>query len=219
MSLHAALIATLVPYAAIAAAGWRGLRTHQRRVEAAPEEGPAAPRFALGRTPLQIGQVPVQSAIVGILHDLDGLAAHHMTRLLVAAAEDLAVRADPHALRQVLADLVGGAIVRSPCGSVLISARSHGGRIEIGILDDGEESLVHGDAGLSSSSREVLALHGATLEARAGAHGGTEILVRLLAPPDRVRPAVQAQPAQGERRNSVVERSVRSSSSSEVGTA
>ena len=60
------------------------------------------------------------------------------------------------------------------------------------------------------------------LKARAGAHGGTEVSMRLLAPPDRVRPAVQAvavEPAQPERRKSVVERSVRSSSSSEVGTA
>lgn len=222
MSLQATLIAALVPYAAIAAASWRGLSLHQRRLSAGPKEVVPAPRFGLGRTPLQVEQIAVQATIAGTLDDLDGMAAAHMTRLCFAADEELTVRADPLALRGVLADMVGRAILRSPCGTVLVSARRHGGRIEISVIDDGRVSAAAAADDLNSSSQEVLAMHGATLESRVGAHGGTEMSVRLLAPPDRVRPAVQApaaEPAQQDKRKSVVERSVRSSSSSEVGTA
>ena len=222
MSLQAALIAVLVPYAAIAAASWRGLNLHQRRLDAEPKEAVSVPRFGLGRTPRQVEQVAVQAAIAGTLDDLDGTAATHMTRFCIAADEELTVRADPLALRGVLADVVGRAILRSPCGTVLVSARRHGGRIEISVIDDGRVSAAAAADDLNSSSQEILAMHGATLESRAGAHGGTEVSMRLLAPPDRVRPAVQAvavEPAQPEKRKSVVARSVRSSSSSEVGTA
>ena len=180
-----------------------------------------APSFGLGRTPLQVEAIAVHAALSEALEEVDGLAAAHLARLVVAADEELTVRADPLALRVVLADMIGGAITRSPCGAVLVSARSHGGRIEISVMGEGG---ITADAagGLSSSSQDILALHGATLESRTGAHGGTEVSIRLLAPPDRVRPPVQAvfvEPAQEDKRNSVVERSVRSSSSSEVGTA
>lgn len=222
MSLQAALIATVVPYVALAAAGWRGARIHKRRLEAMPEKASPAPSFGLGRAPLQVESVAVHAAISDAMEEVDGLAAAHMARLLVAADEELTVRADPLALRVVLADMIGGAITRSPCGAVLVSARSHGGRIEISVLDEGGVAAADAAAGLSSSSQDILALHGATLEARTGAHGGTEVSIRLLAPPDRVRPPIQpvlVEPAQEERRNSVVERNVLSSSSSEVGTA
>ena len=226
MSLQAVLIATLVPYVAIAAAGWRGARMHQRRLDALPEQVPPAPRFGLGRTPLQVEQVAVEGAVAAALGDVDRLAAMGLTRLCVAVDGALQVRADPLALRVVLADVIGGAVRRAPCGAVLVSARHHGGRIEISVIDDGAAGAADAAAGLSSSSQDILALHGATLETRPGAHGGTEVSMRLLAPPSRVRPAVQAAPAQpapaasaqDERRNSVVTRSERSSSSSEVGT-
>lgn len=226
MSLQAALIATLVPYVAIAAAGWRGARLHQRRLDALPEEAPPAPQFGLGRTPLQVEQIAVEDAVTAALGDVDRLAAVNLTGLLVAVDGALLVRADPLALRVVLADMISGAVRRAPCGTVLVAARRHGGRIEVSVIDDGAAGALDATAGLNSSSQEILALHGATLEARPGAGGGTEISMRLLAPPARVRPAptVQAalaqdtKPAQDAKRNSVVERSERSSSSSEVGT-
>lgn len=223
MSLQAALIATLVPYVAIAAAGWRGARLHQRRLDALPEKAAPAPQFGLGRTPLQVEQIAVEEAVTAALSDVDRLAAANLTGLLVAVDEALLVRADPLALRVVLADMIGGAIQRAPCGTVLVAARHHGGRIEVSVIDDGAAGALDATGGLNSSSQEILALHGATLEARPGAGGGTEVSMRLLAPPARVRPAptVQAQPAQpaqDAKRNNVVERSERSSSSSEVGT-
>ena len=223
MSLQAALIATLVPYVAIAAAGWRGARLHQRRLEALPEEAPPTPSFGLGRTPLQVEQVTVEGAVTAALGDVERLAATRLTGLVVAVDEALLVRADPLALRAVLVDVIGGAIQRAPCGAVLVAARHHGGRIEISVIDDGAVGAADAAAGLSSSSQEILALHGSTLETRPGARGGTEVSVRLLAPPARVRPApaiqaAPAAPAQDVRRNSVVGRNERSSSSSEVGT-
>ncbi len=223
MSLQAALIATLVPYVAIAAAGWRGARLHQRRLDALPEEAAPAPQFGLGRTPLQVEQITVEGAVTAALGDVDRLAAANLTGLVVAVNEELLVRADPLALRVVLADMIGGAVRRAPCGTVLVAARRHGGRIEVSVIDDGAAGALDATAGLNSSSQEILALHGATLEARLGAGGGTEVSMRLLAPPARVRPAptvqaAPAQPVQDAKRNSVVERSERSSSSSEVGT-
>ncbi len=229
MSLQAALMAVVVPYAAIAVAGWRGLRTHQRRADAPAEEAPPRPGFILGRTRLSIKAIPAQAASMDALRDLDRAAARQLTHLSIAAAHDLMVRADPLALHEVLVDIVGAAIGRAPCGSVLVSARLHGGRIEIGVTDDGEAKSADLLSAVSATSQEILALHGATLEARTAAYGGTQVLLRLLAPPVRARAeagAAQAAPAlvqpeqetQGSKRNSVVERSVRSSSSREVGT-
>lgn len=231
MSLQAALMAVMVPYAAIAVAGWRGLRTHQRRAGEPEEEAPPRPAFVLGRTRLSVEAIPVQAAVVDALRGLDRVAARHLTHLSVAAADNLMVRADPLALHDVLVDVVGAAIGRAPCGSVLVSARLHGGRIEIGVTDDGDVPCADVMSAASDSSREILALHGATLEARAAAYGGTEVALRLLAPPARARteaaraaptpatPPVQPeQEAQGSKRNSPVGRSVRSSSSREVGT-
>lgn len=225
MSLQAALMAVMVPYAAIAVAGWRGLRTHQRRVDEPAEDAPHRPGFILGRTRLSVEAIPAQAAIMDAMRSLDRVAARHLTHLSIAAVDGLMVRADPLALHEVLVDVVGAAIGRTPCGSVLVSARLHGGRIEIGVTDDGSATNVDAMSAASDTSREILALHGATLEARSAAYGGTEVMLRLLAPPVRPRAeAAQAAPvqpeqeAQGSKRNSVVERSVRSSSSREVGT-
>ena len=225
MSLQAALMAVVVPYAAIAVAGWRGLRAHGRRADEPAQEAPPRPGFVLGRTRLSMEVIPAHAAITGALHDLDRLAARQLTHLSVAAAHGLTVRADPLALHEVLTDVVGAAIRRAPCGSVLVSARLHGGRIEIGVTDDGEVPCATAAQAASDTSREILALHGATLETRSTAYG-TEVALRLLAPQARARPeaaqvVAPAQPeaeAQGSKRNSVVDRSVRSSSSKEVGT-
>lgn len=224
MSLQAALMAVVVPYAVLAVAGWRNLRAHQRRAEAPAEETPPRPGFILGRTRLSMEAIPAQAAIMDALRDLDRLAARQLVHLSVAVAHDVVVRADPLALHEVLVDVIGTAISRAPCSSILVSARLHGGRIEIGVTDDGDLPCTDVLSAATDTSRQILALHGATLEARSTAYG-TEIALRLLAPLARAKsdagPAaapVQAEDVQGSRRNSVVERSVRSSSSKEVGT-
>ena len=224
MSLQAALMAVVVPYAAVAVAGWRGLRAHGRRAEEPVEQSPPRAGFVLGRTRLSMEVIPAHAAITYALRDLDRVAARQLTHLSVAAADGLTVRADPLALHEVLVDVVRTAINRAPCGSVLVTARLHGGRIEIGVTDDGDVPCTDALSAASDTSRQILALHGGTLEARSTAYG-TEIALRLLAPQARAKsdaaPAaapVKVEDGQGSKRNSVVERSVRSSSSKEVGT-
>lgn len=222
MSLEAAIIVALMPYTVFAVAGLHGVRDYRRRIASVPDGGAPSAHFVLGRTPLQVGPVAVHPAITAAVQGLDSFAARHMTTLSIAAGDDLVVRADRLALHEVLTDLIGRAIGRSPCGGVLVTARQHGGRVEIAILDDGSAGSADAESCFSATSREIMAMHGATLESRPGANGMTEVVMRLLAPPDRVRPAprvIEPAPAQDESRNKVVERSVRSSSSSEVGTA
>ena len=191
------LIAAL-PCALIGLTGWRNHRLFRRRGAAAPlstppvttpapaasevEAAPACPAFVPGKTPFAAETRPAGVVLQDALRALDGEAARHLTRLTVAAAPGLTLRADPAALGQALQDIVGGAIRRSPHGRVLVCAALHGGRVQVSVADEGTGAGEDALAELSEATRTILALHGGTLEVESAAGEGTTF--RFTLPPN-----------------------------------
>lgn len=191
-----------VPYALIGLAGWRNHRLLRRREAAAAQPvAPATPvaepvslppAFVPGRTPFAAETLPAQAALQDALRGLDAEAARHLTRLTVAAAPGLTLRAAPAALGQALRDIVGGAIRRSPHGRVLVCAVLHGGCVEVRVTDEGTGAGEDALADLSETTTGIVALHGGTLEARCQ-HGVTTVVL-CLPVPSREQAAASARP-------------------------
>lgn len=151
---------------------------------AATEAAPVRSAFVLGETPLAADVLPVKAALEDALRALDAEAARGRTRLTFAVAPGLMLRADPAALGEVLRDVVGGAVRRSPHGEVLVCAAPHGGRVQVSVTDEGADTGEAALAGLSESTRGIVALHGGTLEAR-HQDGFATVMLRLPAPAAR----------------------------------
>jgi len=141
------------------AEAWRA-----RREDRAPSGPPPEETFELGRTAFAAEPVDVEAALLVVFQDVARDIVRHRSRIRVAAAADLLVRADRRALRQALSEMVRVSVRLSPCAAVLVTARRHGGRIEISFLADGAGD---GEAEMRAALRTaeaILALHGATME-------------------------------------------------------
>jgi hypothetical protein len=136
-------------------------------------------RVELGQTPFAAGVLDVAAETAALLGRFESLAAQRFVALELAVQPDLAVRTDPRALREVLGDIVGQAIVDASCGRVLLAAARIGGRVQITVSDDG----VRADRALRSSqlrpAERLAALQGATMEVDARAGCGTTVVLRL----------------------------------------
>ena len=96
-----------------------------------------------------------------------------------AVATGLTVRANPRPLRVALTDILLSAIGLAPGGAVLLSARRHGGRVQITVTDDGGGT---DEATLAASLRpaeQAVALQGGTVEVRSRPGLGNEVTLRL----------------------------------------
>jgi hypothetical protein len=107
------------------------------------------------------------------------VAQRHHVELQITAQSQLAVWADPGALRQMLARMLAQAMERAAGGAVLISAGWHGGRVQVTVTDDGPA----GDhPGLMGGLREVeqfAALQGGTLEVECWKARGNRVVLRM----------------------------------------
>jgi hypothetical protein len=120
--------------------------------------------FELGRGAFAAEPVNVEAALHVVFQGLARDVARHRSRIRVAASEDLFVHADRLALRKALTDMIRMSLRLSPCAAVLVTARRHGGRVEISCLADGPaESEVELRSALRAAET-VFALHGATME-------------------------------------------------------
>ena len=135
-----------------------------RREDRAPYGPDPAEAFELGRTAFAAEPVDVEAALHVVFQDLARDISRHRSRIRVAASPDLLVRADRRALRQALTELVRVSLRLSPCAAVLVTARRHGGRIEISFLADGPGDSEAGMRAGLRTAESILALHGATME-------------------------------------------------------
>lgn len=183
-------------------AGHRGHRARlwpetgaARPAPASPAFGaaPARPAFVPGETPLAAEALPVEAALGDALRALGAEAARGRTRLTFAVTPGLMLRADPAALGEVLRDVVGGAVRRSPYGEVLVCAAPHEGRVRVSVTDEGAGTVEAALAGLSEVTRGIVTLHDGTLEAR-HRDGFATVVLCLPVPTARPcrRPAVPA---------------------------
>lgn len=200
-----ALMARLISLAR--GAGRRDHRAPPRRETGAARSAPASPAveaapvrpaFVSGETPLAAEALPVKAALEDALRALDAEAARGRTRLTFAVAPGLMLRADPAALGEVLRDVVGCAVRRSPHGEVLVCAAPRGGRVEVSVTDEGAGTGEAALAGLSEATRGIVALHGGTLGAR-HRDGFATVVLRLPAPAARPcqQPAAPARTVEG----------------------
>lgn len=123
-------------------------------------------------------RLDIRQAVNAALCRLDGAAARQGVRFEVAIETGLHVQMTSDGLTNVLDATLSHAIAQAPTGKVMICAMRHGGRIQIGILDDGD-----GPDRLTQESRlrgavEIVGLQGGTLEIINRA-GGSCVMIRL----------------------------------------
>ena len=156
-------------------AGWTRRREILQR-----QDRPFVPdRLDLRQDTLTAGLLDVASATNAVFRQFESLAANRFVALEVAVQPNLAVRADPRAFQEILADLLQQAIEQSPCGRVLLGAGHVGGRVQITVSDEG----AHADRGLRASrlrpAQRLAALQGATMDIDARKGQGTTVVLRL----------------------------------------
>lgn len=95
-------------------------------------------RLDAGQYRLELGDVPVHAAIEQALTAVEPSAAGRGVRLEVTAPPELAVRADPKALDQILVNLIdNGVKYTRPEGHVWVEARRDGDGVRVEVRDDG----------------------------------------------------------------------------------
>jgi two-component system, OmpR family, phosphate regulon sensor histidine kinase PhoR len=95
-------------------------------------------RLDAGQYRLEPGAVPVRAAVEQSLTAVEPAASHRGVRVEVAAPAELAARADPKALDQILVNLIDNAVKYTrPEGHVWVEARRDGDAVRIEVRDDG----------------------------------------------------------------------------------
>lgn len=158
--------------------GWRRHRL-SRRDDGGWVPAPV-PSFSLARTPFAGGLLDIAAEVRDVLGQMQPEAARGRVRLEMAVQPDLAVHADPLALRALLSDLVGNAMRHAPGGRVLLSAALLRGRVEIAVTDDGTGTEAAMQEAALREAAQLVALQGGTIHIEAHPGEGTTVLVRLL---------------------------------------
>lgn len=95
-------------------------------------------RLDAGHYRLDLGSVPLHSAIEQAATAVEPLVKQRGCRVVIDADTDLHVRADAKALDQVLVNLIDNAVKYGAApGTVTIAARREGDRVRIEVCDDG----------------------------------------------------------------------------------
>lgn len=165
-------------------AGWQRRCGWRARAAGMDPAAPRVPRFELSRTPFASGELDVTAELDAVMVQLGPEAARRYVQLEMAVQPELAVRADPRALREVMGDLVANAIRHCPCGRVLVGAERHGGRVQISVTDDGVGPTSEVQEGVLRTAAELVALQGGTFDVQSRPGAGTTVTVRL---PEMVR--------------------------------
>jgi len=173
-----ALTALTISFVALLA--WR---THQHAaivpVAAAKPAAPLLPQDDLRPAAFESRELGVGQEISATLAEFQDVAHRHRVELQIAVQPELAVWADPGALRRMLTGMVTQAVERAEGSAVLLSASWHGGRVQMTVTDDRPD----GDhAALVGRLREVeqyAALQGGTLEIECWKLRGTRVVLRM----------------------------------------
>jgi signal transduction histidine kinase len=162
-------------------------------------------RLEAGRMELRRETVALRPLVEGIVGRLGSMLADH--RLTLSIPDDLSVRVDPALLERVIENLVSNAVKFTPAGTAVIvtADRLPGGVAEIAVADRGpgirpDDLRYLGDrffrggdlntrrtrgTGLGLAVvREILRLHGSTLEVQSEVGRGSRFSFRLPAAPD-----------------------------------
>ena len=136
-------------------------------------------RFTLGQMPFSKERVDVAEEVLALLSSARSVAAQRGIHLQFAVQPGLRVHTDPRALRDVLAHLLAQAVDQAMCGSVLVGARLHGGRVQIAVCDDGLGQDAAAQQAALRNTAYLLALQGATMQIDARPNHGTTVAIRL----------------------------------------
>jgi hypothetical protein len=170
-----------------------GRRSRQRAAVSQPiaasPDPPVLPSGDLRLVPYETRELDVGDEVAGALAQFRSLAQRYHVELQVTTEPRLTVRADPAALRRMLAGMLVQAVERAAGRAVLLSAGWHGGRVQVTVTDDGPP----GDhAALVGKLREVeqcAALQGGTLEIECWKLRGSRVVLRM---PGKVAPETES---------------------------
>ena len=177
-------------------------------------------RLEARRVQLSPKVISAETAITAALAPVDAAAREKAITVSVDVAPGLDLLADPHAIRQILANLLQNAVKFTPAGGrVAVRARRAGACTHLYIEDNGigiprsdlarlgrpftqverQMTRCHKGSGLGLAiTRSMVELHGGALRIRSEESVGTIVLVRLPATrADRADPVVAAVSAKG----------------------
>lgn len=127
-------------------------------------------------------ELDVEQEVASVFASLQEMARHHQVELQASVQPRLTVWADPCALRQMLAGMAARAIERTEGGGVLVSATWHGGRVQVGVSDDGPATDPAILMGALRQVEQCAALQGGTLEIACDKPRGVRVVLRLPGP-------------------------------------
>ncbi len=135
--------------------------------------------FELGSQTTRSERLDVASEIRWVLAALKPRASFGLVRLEVAVQPGLALWLDQRACRKLLIEAVGHAIEAAPTGRVLVTAFSHGGRVQIGVSNDCAVLPRAAAETALRSATGIAALNGGSLQIDARAGQGMTTTIRL----------------------------------------
>ena len=136
-------------------------------------------RFEPGMLAFRGERLDVRAEAHWTLSELAPRAAYAGVQLRQAIAPGLAVWMDRRAFRKLLVGLLEQAIGEAPCGQVLLTAGSHGGRVQIAVSHDAPASTRQALETALRPAMEIAALNGGTVEVIVRAEDGATVVVRL----------------------------------------
>ena len=183
---------------AATALGTLGHRRARAMPPAVPETVSAPPGVAIsGAAPDAAEGLDLPGELRAVLTAAVPAAGAAGVALDLAVMPGLWLGTDAAALRGAVAAAVAAAIAAPSCTRVLLSARAHGGRVELAILDDGAGTDPTARRAALREAERTIGLQGGSLELHAAAGEGTSVRLRLPVPDPARRAAVKppARPA------------------------
>jgi Hint domain len=135
----------------------------------------------------------IADEVQGALRQIDRVAAQWLVNIEFAIQPQLALRASPRMLRQLLTELLTHTIIRASGGSLLLTVVQAPGWVQIGITDDNSDPDYRLLENSLRPTAELLALHGGSLEIAPRPGLGATVVARLPSkdPIDLSRQATQ----------------------------
>jgi signal transduction histidine kinase len=119
------------------------------------------------------------------IHVALSLVTDHATargvKLTVGIQPELFLQADPLVFREVISNVLAGAIDAASGGRVLITAIRREGRIEIMVTDEAALADLAPRETELRQSRQLIAVHGGSLAVKSLSGIGTEVVLTLAA--------------------------------------
>lgn len=178
VAVEAVLAGSAVVIGVLLPAAWVGRRRWAADSVEHSFDQPEDDDCALGIAEFASEVLSVETEIRVALGALGNFAGQQAVQLEIATERGLSTRMDPRVLQKVLRALVRHGIAQSST-RVLVSARRHGGRVQVEVTDDGQGAARVVQESRLRAPAQLVSLQGGTLEVRPRTGAGTTLVLRI----------------------------------------